>query len=182
MQIIKTKIKDAFIIQPEIHSDHRGYSLETYSNKDYADILNLDTDFTLEYLSVSKHRVLRGMHFQKNNPQGKLLYVSEGEIFDAIVDIRPTSETFGLWCSINLSENDHSQLWVPPGIAHGFYVLSSLAKVHYKLSSNYDPEDEYTLAWDDPIINIEWPDSNPLISEKDQTGLTFEDINIQDSY
>ena len=176
MKIIHTTIKDAFIIQPEKYKDNRGYSLETFKKKEFSDILKLDAEFSQEYLSISKHGVLRGMHFQKNNPQGKLLYVSEGEIFDVIVDIRSSSETYGLWFSINLNDNDHSQLWVPPGLAHGFYVLSELAKVHYKLTKYYDPEDEYTLAWDDPTINIKWPDNNPIISGRDEAGLTFKEI------
>ena len=170
MNFIKTKLKDCIIIEPEIFSDSRGFFLETYSYKKYANTLNLESEFVQDNHSFSKKNVLRGLHYQKNRPQGKLVRVLSGEVFDVAVDLREDSNTFGEHFSIILSGENKKQLWVPPGFAHGFMVISDEAHFEYKCTAYYDQSDERCIIWNDPDININWPQPMPILSKKDALG------------
>lgn len=176
MQIIDTKIADVKIIQPKIFGDARGFFLETFEKKRYQELLNIDLDFVQDNHSRSTKGVLRGLHFQTQNPQGKLVRVVRGEVFDVAVDIRPESPTFGLWEGVVLSEENKTQFWVPPGLAHGFVVLSDIADFEYKCTDYYNPADEGCVKWDDPDIAIEWPISSPLLSDKDKKGKSLKEL------
>lgn len=176
MQIFETKIPEIKIIQPIIINDNRGYFLETYQKKRYQALLSVECDFVQDNYSRSYKNVLRGMHFQKNNPQGKLLRVVHGEVFDVSVDIRKNSNTFGQWVGMILSDKNNRQLWIPPGFAHGFVVLSDIADFEYKCTNYYDPDSEECLLWNDPTVNINWPINNPILSAKDKLGKTLQDL------
>jgi dTDP-4-dehydrorhamnose 3,5-epimerase len=177
MQIIKTKINGPLIIVPSIFKDTRGFFLEKYNYKSFFKI-GIKHNFVQDNLSYSKKNVLRGLHFQKKFPQGKLVKVVKGEIFDVIVDLRKNKKSFGKYLSFRLSDKNHNQLWVPPGFAHGFCVLSKEAKVEYKCTEFYKPKDEYTLKWNDSVLEINWPIKKPIVSKKDSLGLTLEEIKI----
>lgn len=170
MQIIDTKISDVKIIQPKIFGDERGFFLETFEKRRYQEMLNIDFDFVQDNHSRSKKGVLRGLHFQHKNPQGKLVRVVRGEVFDVAVDIRKNSSTYGKWAGVILSEENKSQFWIPPGLAHGFLVLSDFADFEYKCTDFYNPSVEDCLIWNDPAVNIQWPPLTPLLSEKDKQG------------
>ncbi|KGA24609.1 MULTISPECIES: dTDP-4-dehydrorhamnose 3,5-epimerase [Pectobacterium] len=176
MQITDSKIHGAKIIQPKVFGDARGFFLETFEKKRYQQMLNIDVDFVQDNHSRSGKGVLRGLHFQKTKPQGKLVHVVRGEVFDVAVDIRPGSPTYGVWEGVILSEENKTQFWLPPGLAHGFAVLSDIADFEYKCTDYYDPSDEGCLLWNDPEIGIEWPISSPLLSEKDKLGKLFKDL------
>ncbi|CAI1943648.1 dTDP-4-dehydrorhamnose 3,5-epimerase [Serratia entomophila] len=139
-------------------------------------MLGIDLDFVQDNHSRSSRGVLRGLHFQKVNPQGKLVRVVRGEVFDVAVDIRPGSPTYGAWEGVILSEENKTQFWVPPGLAHGFVVLSDLADFEYKCTDYYNPAQEGCLLWNDPQVGIEWPIDNPLLSEKDKVGKLFREL------
>ncbi|MFN3234234.1 MAG: dTDP-4-dehydrorhamnose 3,5-epimerase [Gammaproteobacteria bacterium] len=176
MQVIKTKLSDALIIEPKIFSDDRGYFLETHNAQRYIES-GLNVKFVQDNFSCSDKNVLRGMHFQKKYPQGKLVSVSLGKVFDVIVDLRPNSPTFGEWLGVELDDQSHRQLYVPPGFAHGFYVLSDRAHFHYKCTDYYHPEDEGGIIWNDETINIDWPlQGEPVVSEKDQAYSGLSDL------
>ncbi|MBR7533852.1 dTDP-4-dehydrorhamnose 3,5-epimerase [Klebsiella michiganensis] len=170
MQVLDTKIKDVKIIQPKVFGDARGFFLETFERNRYRDMLNLDLDFVQDNHSRSSKGVLRGLHFQKHNPQGKLVRVVRGTVFDVAVDIRKDSPTFGEWQGVILSEDNKTQFWIPPGLAHGFVVISDIADFEYKCTDYYTPENERCLIWNDPDIGIDWPIDKPLLSEKDKAG------------
>ena len=176
MQITDSKIHGAKIIQPKVFGDARGFFLETFEKKRYQQMLNINVDFVQDNHSRSGKGVLRGLHFQKTKPQGKLVHVVRGEVFDVAVDIRPGSPTYGVWEGVILSEENKTQFWLPPGLAHGFAVLSDIADFEYKCTDYYDPSDEGCLLWNDPEIGIEWPISSPLLSEKDKLGKLFKDL------
>ncbi|MFP9227683.1 dTDP-4-dehydrorhamnose 3,5-epimerase [Pectobacterium cacticida] len=176
MQVIDTAIHGAKIIQPKVFGDARGFFLETFEKKRYRHMLNIDLDFVQDNYSRSGKGVLRGLHFQKTNPQGKLVRVVRGEVFDVAVDLRPDSPSFGQWEGIILSEENKTQFWLPPGLAHGFAVLSEVADFEYKCTDYYNPADEGCLLWNDPDIGIEWPVSSPLLSEKDKLGKLFREL------
>ncbi|MBS4432310.1 MULTISPECIES: dTDP-4-dehydrorhamnose 3,5-epimerase [Pectobacterium] len=176
MQIIDTAVYGAKIIQPKVFGDARGFFLETFEKKRYQKMLDIDLDFVQDNHSRSSKGVLRGLHFQKTNPQGKLVRVVRGEVFDVAVDIRQDSPTYGKWYGIVLSEENKTQFWLPPGLAHGFVVLSDTADFEYKCTDYYDPSDEGCLLWNDPEVGIEWPISDPLLSEKDKLGQLFKDL------
>ncbi|MCU1792646.1 MULTISPECIES: dTDP-4-dehydrorhamnose 3,5-epimerase [Pectobacterium] len=176
MQITDSKIHGAKIIQPKVFGDARGFFLETFEKKRYQQMLNIDVDFVQDNHSRSSQGVLRGLHFQKSKPQGKLVHVVRGEVFDVAVDIRPGSPTYGVWEGVILSEENKTQFWLPPGLAHGFAVLSDIADFEYKCTDYYDPSDEGCLLWNDPEVGIEWPISAPLLSEKDKLGKLFKDL------
>ncbi|MBN3144822.1 dTDP-4-dehydrorhamnose 3,5-epimerase [Pectobacterium brasiliense] len=176
MQITDSKIHGAKIIQPKVFGDARGFFLETFEKKRYQQMLNIDVDFVQDNHSRSSKGVLRGLHFQKAKPQGKLVHVVRGEVFDVAVDIRPGSPTYGVWEGVILSEENKTQFWLPPGLAHGFAVLSDIADFEYKCTDYYDPSDEGCLLWNDPEVGIEWPISAPLLSEKDKLGKLFKDL------
>ena len=167
MNVIETKLKDCVIIEPRVFGDERGFFLETFQADRYADLAGLTLPFVQDNHSRSSKNVLRGLHFQKTKPQGKLVRVSRGEVYDVAVDIRKGSLTYGQWEAVILSEENKIQFWVPPGFAHGFLVLSDTADFEYKCTNYYDPSDEGCLLWNDPDLNIPWPIDNPRLSEKD---------------
>ena len=170
MNVIKTKLKDCVIIEPKVFGDERGFFLETFRSDRYADLTGIDLPFVQDNHSRSSKGVLRGLHFQKTKPQGKLVRVVRGEVYDVAVDIRAGSPTYGQWEAVILSEENKTQFWVPPGFAHGFVVLSETADFEYKCTDYYDPSDEGSLLWDDPVLNIPWPIDNPTLSEKDSNA------------
>lgn len=176
MKVIDTAIADVKIIQPEVFGDDRGFFLETFEKRRYQAMLNIDYDFVQDNHSRSRKGVLRGLHFQKQNPQGKLVRVIRGEVFDVAVDIRKDSPTYGTWVGIYLSEENKTQFWIPPGLAHGFAVISDIADFKYKCTDYYNPESEGCLIWNDPTVNIKWPIKNPLLSEKDKRGKLLGDL------
>jgi len=176
MNVIQTKLKDCVIIEPKVFGDHRGFFLETFQADRYRDIAGISLPFVQDNHSRSAKGVLRGLHFQKTKPQGKLVRVVSGEVFDVAVDIRPSSPSFGLWEGVVLSEENKRQFWVPPGFAHGFVVLSDTADFEYKCTDYYDPSDEGCLIWNDPAMAIDWPLANPTLSAKDSTAPTFAEL------
>ncbi|WP_394564695.1 dTDP-4-dehydrorhamnose 3,5-epimerase [Pantoea sp. SGAir0180] len=176
MEVKATHIADVKIIQPAVYGDERGFFLETFEKRRYQDLLQTDLEFVQDNYSRSARHVLRGLHFQKTEPQGKLVRVVRGEVFDVAVDIRPNSPTYGQWVSILLSEENKTQLWVPPGLAHGFVVLSDMADFEYKCTQYYNPKDEACLMWNDPDVAIQWPVQQPILSVKDQQGLSLQEL------
>lgn len=176
MEFIKTSLKDCFIVEPDIFKDTRGCFHETFNQKKYEDGLQRKLKFVQDNCSVSSKHVLRGMHFQNKNPQGKLVMVTFGEVLDVAVDLRKNSNTYGNWYSVILSDLNRKQLWIPEGFAHGFLVLSEFAHFSYKCTTFYDPTDEICLKWNDKDISINWACKNPIISNKDSNGLFFRDI------
>ncbi|NLU19005.1 MAG: dTDP-4-dehydrorhamnose 3,5-epimerase [Serratia liquefaciens] len=177
MQITDTRIQGVKIIQPKVFGDERGFFLETFEKKRYQEMLNIDLDFVQDNHSRSSKGVLRGLHFQKQNPQGKLVRVVRGEVFDVVVDIRRDSPTYGAWEGVLLSEENKTQFWVPPGLAHGFVVLSDTADFEYKCTDYYNPAYEGCLLWNDPAVGVEWPISNPLLSAKDKVGKLLKELD-----
>lgn len=176
MNIIQTSLRDCVIIEPKVFGDGRGFFLETFQARRYADIVGIELPFVQDNHSRSFKGVLRGLHFQKTKPQGKLVRVVSGEVYDVAVDIREGSETFGCWHGVILSERNKRQFWVPPGFAHGFVVLSEIADFEYKCTDYYDPNDEGSIFWNDPDLNIDWPIKNPVVSEKDAAAQKMADI------
>lgn len=177
MKVIDTKIADVKIIQPKVFGDERGFFLETFEKKRYQEMLNIDYDFVQDNHSRSSHGVLRGLHFQTKHAQGKLVRVVRGEVFDVAVDIRKDSPTYGQWQGVILSEDNKQQFWIPPGLAHGFLVLSDVADFEYKCTDFYTPGYEDCLIWNDPTVDIKWPiKSKPLLSNKDSEGKYLIDI------
>lgn len=175
MNVIKTKIKDLIVIEPKIYGDERGFFYESYQSKRYKSI-GINKEFVQDNRSRSTYGVLRGLHFQKTRPQGKLVTVTSGEVFDVAVDLRPDSSTFGEYESIILSAENKLQFYVPPGFAHGFCVLSKSADFQYKCTDFYNANDESGIIWNDPELNIEWPIDNPIISAKDNLLPKFNEI------
>ena len=167
MRILETELPGVLLVEPTVHRDDRGFFLETYHRQKYADG-GIDVTFVQDNHSRSVARTLRGLHAQLRNPQGKLVRAVEGEIWDVAVDIRPASPSYRRWVGAVLSADNFRQLWVPPGFAHGFCVLSALAQVEYKCTTLYDRDDEICVAWDDPDLAIAWPVDEPLLSEKDR--------------
>ncbi|HHZ70554.1 MAG TPA: dTDP-4-dehydrorhamnose 3,5-epimerase [Methylococcaceae bacterium] len=170
MKIIPTAIADVFIIEPKVFGDERGFFLETFQAKRYQEEAGITLPFVQDNTSRSSYGVLRGLHFQRTKPQGKLVRVTQGEVFDVAVDIRQLSPTYGQWVGAHLSGDNKHQLWIPPGLAHGFLVLSDTADFEYKCTDYYDPSDEGCLLWNDPDIAIQWPTNAPILSEKDLLG------------
>ena len=166
MNIQTTQLDGVLIIEPVVHGDERGFFLETYQENRYREA-GITQSFVQDNHSRSKFGVLRGLHAQKNNPQGKLVRVVRGSVFDVAVDINPHSETFQQWVGVELSAENKTQFWIPPGYAHGFVVTSDFADFEYKCTELYEPEDEYGVRWDDPDIAISWPVEQPLLSDKD---------------
>jgi dTDP-4-dehydrorhamnose 3,5-epimerase len=177
MNVIKTTIDGAVIIEPKVFGDERGFFLETFQAERYKELAGINLPFVQDNHSRSGKNVLRGLHFQKTKPQGKLVRVVCGEVFDVVVDIRKNSPTYGLWAGAMLSEENKRQFWVPPGLAHGFVVLSDVADFEYKCTDYYDPTDEGCLMWNDPTVDIEWPEGiEPILSTKDQDGLALGEL------
>ena len=177
MKVEETILDGALIITPDVFGDERGFFLETFNEKRYRNVLGESISFVQDNYSRSQKNVLRGMHFQTKNPQGKLVRVVQGKVFDVAVDIRKGSNTFGKWFGIELSAENKKQFWIPPGMAHGFLVLSDVADFEYKCTDFYNPEYEKCLIWNDSVININWPlTSLPLLSNKDELGLEFKNL------
>ncbi len=180
MKCEKTRIPDVVLITPKVFSDQRGFFMETWQQRAFADA-GLDAQFVQDNHSCSARGTLRGLHYQIMQPQGKLTRVIQGEVFDVAVDLRKSSATFGQWVGEHLSAENKRQLWVPPGFAHGFLVLSEEAQFLYKCTDDYAPDFERTLRWDDPDIGIEWPISvgeEPLLSDKDKAGIALPEAEL----
>lgn len=175
MQVTPTSLPDVLLVQPVAHHDERGHFLETFHAERYAQA-GIPGPFVQDNLSFSKRGVLRGLHYQWPNPQGKLVYVLHGEVFDVAVDIRRDSPTFGRWVGVTLSADNHHQLWIPPGFAHGFCVTSETALVAYKCTALYAPKCDRAIRWDDPDIGIQWPMANPELSAKDAAAGSLEAV------
>ncbi|MGB3916167.1 dTDP-4-dehydrorhamnose 3,5-epimerase [Thiothrix litoralis] len=179
MKIIPTHIPDVLILEPQVFGDARGFFMETWNAKTFADA-GLNLNFVQDNHSRSRQGTLRGMHYQIKHPQGKLVRVTSGKVFDVAVDLRQSSPTFGQWAGAELSDEDHRMLWVPPGFAHGFYVMSESADFLYKCTDLYAPEYDRSLHWNDPSIGIEWPLVNgaaPTISAKDEAGKNWQEAD-----
>ena len=168
-------LEDVKIIIPEIFSDERGNFSENFNQKKFQEITNNDYSFVQDNKSFSKKGVFRGLHYQLNQPQGKLVQVLSGEVYDVVVDLRKTSESFGDWMGTILYNDNKKQLWIPPGFAHGFLVLSEMAEFFYKVTDYWSKSDERCIKWDDEKIRIEFPDKPKSISESDQKGTSFAD-------
>lgn len=177
MKFIATPLPGVLVIEPDVFRDERGFFLESYNQEKYRK--QLSDNFVQDNHSLSARNTLRGLHVQNPNLQGKLVRVICGEVFDVAVDIRVGSPTFGQWFGENLSADNFRQMYVPPGFAHGFCVLSEMAEFEYKCTDTYHPESELVLAWDDPQIGIDWPVSEPVLSGRDQQGLSLEQLQQQ---
>ena len=178
MLVQATKLKDCVIIEPRMFGDSRGFFLETFSKQRYLEDAGIAREFVQDNHSRSAKGVLRGLHFQKTKPQGKLVRVVRGCVFDVAVDLRPKSVTFGQWISVELSEQNKKQLWVPPGFAHGFTALSNDTELEYKCTAYYDPEDEDSILWSDPELSIPWPVTKPILSAKDADAGLLKDLQL----
>lgn len=182
MACIRTAIPEVFILEPTVFSDARGFFYESFNARTFEAATSLKPIFVQDNHSKSTRGVLRGMHYQLQQPQGKLVRVVQGEVFDVVVDIRRSSSTFGKWLSINLSAENHRQLWVPVGFAHGFLVLSDTAEVLYKATDYYAPDHERSIVWNDPTIGIEWPAIDglpiPKLSGKDAAAKRFREAEV----
>lgn len=178
MNVIKTKLAGCIIIEPKVFGDHRGFFMETYQAARYKEA-GITQDFVQDNHSRSQKGVLRGLHFQKTKPQGKLVRVTSGEVFDVAVDVRQGSATYGQWEGVMLSGENHKLFYVPPGFAHGFVVLSDSADFLYKCTDYYDPNDEGGILWNDPDLAIDWHlgSITPQLSEKDQKLSAFRDLS-----
>lgn len=177
MNVLKTKLSGLVIIEPKVFGDSRGFFKEIYHLPRYKEF-GIDVEFIQDNYSRSERGVLRGLHFQKAKPQGKLIQCLRGEILDVVVDIDRNSNTYGLYESFKLSDENHRQVYVPPGYAHGFCVLSEIADISYKCSEVYDPQDEGGIAWNDPDVGIDWPISEPNLSAKDRGHPLLKDLEL----
>lgn len=175
MNIIETVLPGVLIIEPKVFGDHRGFFLESFQVERYSEA-GINLPFVQDNHSRSQRGVLRGLHFQRNRPQGKLVSVSCGAVYDVAVDIDPKSPTCGQFVGVELNDENHRQMWVPPGYAHGFCVLSDVADFQYKCTDLYFPEDEGGLIWNDPDVNIPWPVSEPQLSAKDMRNPRLRDL------
>ena len=175
MRITRTTLPGVLLIEPRTFEDARGWFLESFNARQFETAVGANVPFVQDNLSHSKRHVLRGLHYQTPQAQGKLVQVLSGEIFDVAVDLRRSSSTFGQWVGHQLSAENHHQVWIPEGFAHGFLTLSDTANVLYKVTNYYAPECEHTLAWNDPALNIQWPlQGKPVLSGKDKQGLSLQ--------
>lgn len=175
MKVEQTILPGVVIIKPDVFGDARGFFIETFRTTRYEEA-GITTAFVQDNHSRSVRGVLRGLHFQKEHPQGKLLTVSHGKVFDVAADINPTSPTFGKYVALELSDENHLQFYIPPGYAHGFCVLSEFADFHYKCTDFYVGNDQHGVMWNDPILDIDWPIKNPSLSAQDQQWPTLKDL------
>ena len=182
MEVITTDLPEVLILEPKVFGDARGFFFESFNQKAFNAATGTDHQFVQDNHSRSTKGVLRGLHYQSQQPQGKLVRVVQGAVFDVAVDIRRSSPTFGQWVGVELSADNHRQLWVPPGLAHGFLVLSDTADFLYKTTDYYAPEHERCIAWNDPALAIVWPDMGmaPCLSGKDQRGLGLAEAPVFD--
>lgn len=179
MKVTPTSIPEVLIIEPKVFGDARGFFYESFNQQAFNDATGGRHQFVQDNHSRSSKGVLRGLHYQIEQPQGKLVRVARGAVFDVAVDIRKSSPTFGKWVGVELSEDNHRQMWVPPGFAHGFVVLSETADFLYKTTDYYAPAHERCIIWNDPAIGIEWPMAiEPNLSAKDQQGVLLQDAEI----
>jgi dTDP-4-dehydrorhamnose 3,5-epimerase len=176
MEVHKSGLPDVLVVEPKVFADQRGFFLESFNGPRYRDA-GIDGPFVQDNLTRTIKGVLRGLHFQLNFPQGKLVAAINGEIFDVAVDIRRGSPSFGQWAGFVLNDENRRQIWIPPGFAHGFCVLSDYAYVTYKCTDVYHPEDDYHVSWNDPAIAIDWPVAEPVLSDKDQKLRTLCDLD-----
>ena len=178
-KVTPTAIPDLLILEPKVFGDSRGFFFESFNAKNFAQATGLNVNFVQDNHSRSSKGVLRGLHYQVQQTQGKLVHVTQGAVFDVAVDIRKGSPTFGKWVGCELSDSNHRQLWIPPGFAHGFMVLSETADFLYKTTDYYAPAHERCIAWNDSSIGIQWPEGiTPLLSAKDQQGLTLAEAEV----
>jgi len=175
MKVIPCEIDGLLTVEPDVFGDHRGFFTESWNRERYREA-GIDFDFVQDNFSFSRHGTLRGLHFQNPRPQGKLVSVWQGEVFDVGVDLRRGSPTFGRWHGVTLSAENKRQFFVPPGFAHGFVVLSETALFHYKCTSTYAPANEGGIRWDDPAIGIRWPLANPTLSKRDAAAPLLKDF------
>ena len=181
MNVVNTDLPVVLIIEPKVFGDERGFFYESFNAKAFAQATGLDTQFVQDNHSRSQQGVLRGLHYQLENTQGKLVRVTAGEVLDVAVDIRRSSPHFGKWVAVRLSADNHRQLWVPEGFAHGFVVLSEFAEFLYKTTDYYTPSAERSIRWDDPDLAIDWQLADaPQLSAKDQAGAWFKDAQVFD--
>jgi dTDP-4-dehydrorhamnose 3,5-epimerase len=179
VEVLQTSIPDLLILEPRVFVDERGFFLESWNARRFAELVGCETHFVQDNHSRSRRGVLRGLHYQLPKPQSKLVYVAVGRIFDVAVDLRRSSSTFGHWVGAELSEHNHHQMWIPAGFAHGFVVLSDSADLFYKSTEYYAPEHERCVLWNDPAIGVEWPiDGEPILSEKDRVGRFLRDAEV----
>lgn len=180
MNVIRTSIPEVLLIEPDVFADERGFFIESWQRRKFAEV-SIDYDFVQDNHSRSSKGTLRGLHYQICQPQGKLVRVTQGEVFDVAVDIRRSSPTFGRWVGESLSAENKRMLWVPPGFAHGFYVTAQTAEFQYKCTDYYAPEHERTIRWDDPTLSIAWPiQVQPLISKKDLHAPILDEADLFD--
>ena len=174
MQVTRTEIPEVLLLEPRVFEDSRGALFESYNKRAFAQATGLDPQFVQDNRSVSKRNVIRGLHYQVRQPQGKLIQVLAGEIFDVAVDLRRSSPTFRRWVGFRLSRANRRMAWIPPGFAHGLLALSEEADVLYKMTDFWAPEHERTIAWNDPAVGIQWPlEGQPVLSAKDAAGIPF---------
>jgi dTDP-4-dehydrorhamnose 3,5-epimerase len=179
VKAIPTDLPDVIILEPKVFGDERGFFFESFNARTFAEVTGVQREFVQDNHSRSQRGVLRGLHYQVKQPQGKLVRVTQGEVFDVVVDLRRSSATFGSWAGIILSAENKRQLWVPEGFAHGFLVLSESAEFLYKTTDYYAPEHERCIRWDDPDLAIDWPITEaPQLSAKDQAGVNFKDADL----
>lgn len=178
MKVIDTILAGVKIIEPKVFGDQRGFFKETFSQKRYEELAGITLPFVQDNHSRSRLGVLRGLHFQRTKPQGKLVSVTKGSVFDVAADINPKSPTFGQYVGVELNDVNHRQIWIPPGYAHGFVVLSEEVDFIYKCTDYYDPSDEGGVAWNCPILNIEWPVTNVELSNKDKLYPSLKDLYV----
>jgi len=179
MNVIETEIPDLLIIEPKVFGDDRGFFFESFNARAFAEQTGVQDSFVQDNHSRSAKGVLRGLHYQIQQPQGKLVRAVEGEIYDAVVDVRRSSPTFGKWFGLTLSAENKRQLWVPAGFAHGFVVTSDYAEVLYKTTDYWAPEHERSIIWNDPALGIDWPlDGEPLLSAKDKAGVPLAEAEV----
>jgi dTDP-4-dehydrorhamnose 3,5-epimerase len=177
MKVIPTAIPDVLILEPKVHGDERGFFVESWNRRAFAEAVGRDVEFVQDNHSRSAKGVLRGLHFQLHHTQGKLVRVVAGEVFDAVVDVRRSSPTFGRSVGVTLSAQNHRMFWVPEGLAHGFLVTSDYAEFLYKTTDYYAPKHERTLLWNDPALGIDWPlEGEPLLKPADARGLPLADL------
>jgi dTDP-4-dehydrorhamnose 3,5-epimerase len=179
MKVVPTAIPDVLIFEPRVFGDERGFFLESWNAREFDNAVGVKVQFVQDNHSRSRRGVLRGLHYQVKQPQGKLVRIAKGRVFDAVVDLRKSSTTFGQWVGTELSEDNHRQFWIPPGFAHGFLVLSESADFIYKATDYYAPEHERCLIWNDPAVGINWPlNMEPILSAKDRAGLPLRDVEV----
>ncbi len=179
MKVIQTSIPEVLIFEPQVFGDARGFLMESWNARRFCDAVGSNISFVQDNHSRSRRGVLRGLHYQIKQPQAKLVRVATGRVFDAVVDLRKSSPTFGRWAGAELSGDNHRQLWIPAGFAHGFLVLSDSADFLYKTTDYYAPQHERSVLWNDPAIGIDWPtDGEPTLSAKDKAGVLLRDAPV----